>query len=244
MSSIRLLVLGVVRIFQPIHGYDIRRELLAWHADEWGNVAPGSIYNAIKTLTREGYLTVSGTAQIGARPERTSYELTAAGVTEHLRLLRESWREVKTPIDPLMPALAFMPILPRAEVIEMLRGRIEQIERMIGEARWAQKHLVGAAVTPATPHKGKKVPRKPDGSIDFDDDFKPEHVFETFELMIARTGCELEWSRGLIARLEAGRYQMGDDHELVENARVTKAAKDVKKARPRAKPARARATKR
>ncbi len=235
MSSIRLLVLGVVRVFQPIHGYDIRRELLSWHADEWGNVAPGSIYNAIKTLTREGYLSVSGTAQVGARPERTSYELTAAGGTEYLRLLREGWREVKTPIDPLMPALAFMPILPRAEVIEMLRGRIEQIERMIVEARWAQKHMVGSAVTPATPHKGKKVRRKPDGSIEHDDDFTPEHVFETFELMIARIGCELEWSRGLIARLEAGRYQMGDDHEPVEPARPTKA---------RAKPAPARSKKR
>ena len=28
MSSTRLLVLGAVRIFQPVHGYDVRRELL------------------------------------------------------------------------------------------------------------------------------------------------------------------------------------------------------------------------
>lgn len=36
----------MVRIFQPVHGYDVRRELVAWHAEEWANVAPGSIYNA------------------------------------------------------------------------------------------------------------------------------------------------------------------------------------------------------
>jgi hypothetical protein len=124
----------------------------------------------------------------------------------------------------------------------MLRGRIEQIERMIAEARWAQKHLVGAAVTPATPHKGKKVPRRPDGSIEFDDDFKPEHVFETFELMIARTGCELEWSRGLIARLEAGRYQMGDDHQITETARATKKTRATKATKPRGATPRARPT--
>jgi ABC-2 type transport system permease protein len=41
-----MLVLGVVRIFQPVHGYDVRRELVSWHAEGWGNVAPGSIYNA------------------------------------------------------------------------------------------------------------------------------------------------------------------------------------------------------
>lgn len=235
MSSIRLLVLGVVRIFQPIHGYDIRRELLSWHADEWGNVAPGSIYNAIKTLTREGYLSVSGTAQMGARPERTSYTLTDAGVTEHLRLLRDSWREVRLAVDPLMPALAFLPILPRAEVIEMLRGRIEQIERMIAEARWAQKHLVAESAAPPGVHSGKDVPRKKDGRIEFDDDFKPEHVFETFELMIARTASELEWSKGLIKRLEEGRYQMGMDHEQLEAARAAKKKPAAKKAPTRGK---------
>ena len=53
MSSTRLLVLGVVRIFQPVHGYDVRRELLSWRVDQWANVAPGSIYNALKTLTKE-----------------------------------------------------------------------------------------------------------------------------------------------------------------------------------------------
>ncbi|OLB73567.1 MAG: hypothetical protein AUI14_25850 [Actinobacteria bacterium 13_2_20CM_2_71_6] len=35
-----MLILGVVRLFQPVHGYDVRRELLSWHADEWANVAP------------------------------------------------------------------------------------------------------------------------------------------------------------------------------------------------------------
>ena len=43
MASTRLLVLGVVRIFQPVHGYDVRRELLSWRVDQWANVAPGSI---------------------------------------------------------------------------------------------------------------------------------------------------------------------------------------------------------
>ena len=60
-STTRLLVLGVVRLFQPVHGYEVRRELLSWRAQEWASVKPGSIYNALKTLTREGYLEVVGT---------------------------------------------------------------------------------------------------------------------------------------------------------------------------------------
>ena len=33
-----MLILGVVRWCQPVHGYDVRRELLSWHADEWANL--------------------------------------------------------------------------------------------------------------------------------------------------------------------------------------------------------------
>ena len=45
MTSNRLLVLGAVRIFQPVHGYLVRRELLSWHAEEWAHLNPGSVYN-------------------------------------------------------------------------------------------------------------------------------------------------------------------------------------------------------
>ena len=53
-SSTRLLVLGCVRIFQPVHGYFLRRELVSWEVDQWAHVHPGSIYNALKSLTRCG----------------------------------------------------------------------------------------------------------------------------------------------------------------------------------------------
>lgn len=237
MSSIRLLVLGVVRIFQPIHGYDVRRELISWRAEEWANVAPGSIYNAIKTLTREGYLEISGTGQVGARPERTSYELTAAGEREHMRLLREAWREVRLPVDPLMPALAFMTMLPRAELIGYLRDRIARMERMLADMRWAQAHLIaGPEKTAEYTSRKRKLPRKADGSLELDDDFKPEHVNETFELMMARIGSEAEWSRGFISRLAEGRYALADDATALPAARP--AAKSVKPAtKPASKPA-------
>ena len=38
MSATRLLVLGVVRIFQPVHGYFVRRELLSWRAESWAAI--------------------------------------------------------------------------------------------------------------------------------------------------------------------------------------------------------------
>jgi DNA-binding PadR family transcriptional regulator len=71
LTPTRLLVLGVVRLLQPVHGYDVRRELLSWQADEWANVAPGSVYGALKTMERDGWIEAVETSQAGARPART-----------------------------------------------------------------------------------------------------------------------------------------------------------------------------
>ena len=56
MSATRLLVLGVVRMYGSAHGYQVRRELLTWSADKWANVAPGSIYHALKKMAAEKLL--------------------------------------------------------------------------------------------------------------------------------------------------------------------------------------------
>ena len=56
VSATRLLVLGVVRIMQPVHGYDVRRELLSWGVEESANIKPGSIYSALKVLHKDGLI--------------------------------------------------------------------------------------------------------------------------------------------------------------------------------------------
>ena len=56
MSTTRLMILGLVRWMQPVHGYDVKRELESWNADEWTTIAPGSIYHALRKLAEEGML--------------------------------------------------------------------------------------------------------------------------------------------------------------------------------------------
>src|SRR5262249_53456335 len=115
MSSTRLLILGVVRALQPVHGYDVRRELVSWHAERWANVAYGSIYHALTKMTAEGLLEEVATEQRGNRPARTSYRITAPGETEFHRLLHEAWWTFQPSIDPFFAAISFMPCLNRAE---------------------------------------------------------------------------------------------------------------------------------
>ena len=183
MSSTRLLVLGAVRIFQPVHGYDVRRELLSWRVDKWANVAPGSIYNALKTLTKEKFLKVVGTGQIGGRPERTQYSLTPDGEKEYQALLRATWWKVAPPLDELMPALCFMPSLSAEELTAALENRIAALEGALKHLEFSRKEIH----PPET----------------------PEHVKELYDRMHAILNAEIPWARTLIGRLGRGAYEVG-----------------------------------
>src|SRR5690625_4410011 len=103
MSATRLLILGVIRIRQPVHGYDVRRELLSWQLEDWANLKPGSVYGAIRTLQRDGCIEVADRSAHNGRPERTAYALTGEGEKEFFVLLRQSWWTLTRAVEPLVP---------------------------------------------------------------------------------------------------------------------------------------------
>jgi DNA-binding PadR family transcriptional regulator len=191
-SSTRLLVLGVVRIFQPVHGYDVRRELLGWRANEWANVAPGSIYNALKTLTKDGLIEVVGTGAIGGRPERTSYRLTPDGEKEFQALLRETWWSVAEPVDPLAPAIAFMWAMRRDELVAALKHRVANVKGKMISDQYAIEY--------------------------YDDPYSKDQVREMIRLGTARVGAEIAWAEALIEKLEQGEYTFADERKPAEKA--------------------------
>jgi DNA-binding PadR family transcriptional regulator len=181
VASTRLLVLGVVRIFQPAHGYLVRRELMSWRVDQWAALHPGSIYNMLRSLERDGM--VEEVEAAGGKPQRTSYRLTADGETEFLTLLREAlWRV--DPHDPrtLLAGAAFMWALSREEVVAALEGRIAQLEAAHRSTRFA----VDSVRADAT---------------------KPSHVSELLLLADARLQGELVWVRELLERVRAGEHE-------------------------------------
>src|SRR6266542_4281519 len=102
VSATRLLVLGVVRMHGTAHGYQVRRELLTWSADRWGNVAPGSIYHALKQMAKEGLLDQVDIEPGGSGPDAASEYNFAA-------------------------ALTFLTALPRKRAISLLRHRMTQL---------------------------------------------------------------------------------------------------------------------
>src|SRR3712207_3282625 len=130
-----MMILGLIKWMQPVHGYDVRRELLSWQADKWANVHPGSIYHALRKLSEEGLLRTVATEQVGARPARTTYELTAKGAEEFESLLRGHWWNLEAPPDPFLAAFSFLPALPRTEAVAALRNRARQLEVGVAQLR-------------------------------------------------------------------------------------------------------------
>lgn len=189
MSTTRLLTLGAVRIFQPAHGYFVRRELLSWHAERWAHLNPGSIYNALRTLTREGYLEEVGTEAHGGRPARTSYRLTVDGETEFLGLLRHAlWNVDAYAADSLLAAWSFSWVLARDEVVAAFEHRLEQIDAGATASEFAIENLL----------------REPE---------KPSHVAEHIRLTQARLDGEARWTRTLLERIRHGEYNFAGERQ-------------------------------
>ncbi|KQU94297.1 PadR family transcriptional regulator [Devosia sp. Root105] len=188
MSNItRLVVLGAVRQFEPVHGYFLRRELMTWHVDEWANIQPGSIYNALKSLKQDGYIQENGTEAAGKRPERTIYQTTPNGVVELMRLLRQTLWTVETfDTKPVMALTSFMFLLSRAEVVAALKVRIAEIDAKVASNGFDISDVAKSSTTPA-------------------------YVREIFELSSLRLRAEQEWARGLYDRILSGAYTFADE---------------------------------
>src|SRR2546430_2208460 len=131
MSSIRLLILGVLMRKQPIHGYDVRRELEGYGADRWANVAYGSIYSALNKMADEELVAATNNDLDERTSARTEYVITERSRAEFDRLLHEYWWYLKPTIDPFQMALTFMDKLPPSELHSPLCHRPDQLRSSI-----------------------------------------------------------------------------------------------------------------
>ncbi|GAA1048404.1 PadR family transcriptional regulator [Arthrobacter russicus] len=179
----RLLVLGVVRIFEPAHGYLLLQELNSWRVDQWANVKPGSIYSTLRTLSKDGLLHVVSTTEAAGSAAKTSYRTTPDGIAEFERLVKRSITDVGSPsIATTMSGIGFLPFLERAEVIELFEQRQAALA--------AESDSLHAAVR------------------DFAETgpVAPPHVVEQFHFLASQVRGNLDWTTGILGRLRSGAY--------------------------------------
>lgn len=178
MSASRLLILGVLRFKQPAHGYEIRRELESWGAEQWANIAYGSIYHALSKMGEEGLLKPVETERVNNKPARTSYAVTETGEQEFQRLLREFWWEYKPVIDPFQVALTFMNAMPQDELLSALRYRANLYRSAVEGFEYGirSKAMAGA----------------------------PRHIAENLRLVVVQCEAAAEWAEQAIEKVERG----------------------------------------
>jgi len=192
-SATRLLILGGVRIFQPVHGYFLRRELVSWRVDEWANVHPGSIYNALRSLARAGLLEEVLTSSAGARPARTTYRLTPTGEHEFFDLLRSALSATDDPIA-FLAAINMTSTLPRSDVVDAVELHINALERQLELNGQLVDEMLASSEVPNT-------------------------ATEVVRVMIARTSGELTWALDYVARVRGGAYSfVGEEPDWTPSA--------------------------
>jgi DNA-binding PadR family transcriptional regulator len=79
MNISKFVVLGTLDITGAASGYDIMRQLDRKMISRWTNVKKGSIYNALKTLCKNGDIREVDRVKKGAFPTMTLYEITDSG---------------------------------------------------------------------------------------------------------------------------------------------------------------------
>lgn len=179
MSATRLLILGVLLKRPPIHGYDVRRELEMWGAEQWANIAYGSIYSALNKMAEEGLVEAVSTGENSKHVARTEYAITEKGKHVYEGLLREYWWNMKPIVDPFQVALTFMDSMPRDELLAALRHRARMLQSITESVEFVSKNKMSNPQT-------------------------PRHIAENLRLGIAHAEAELQWIEEVIGKVERG----------------------------------------
>jgi DNA-binding PadR family transcriptional regulator len=125
---------------RPMHPYEVATTLRQRNKHESVRLNYGSLYAVVESLERRGLIAPHATARVGRLPERTVYELTDSGLVETHDWLTEL---IATPVKDypaFEAALSFLPALPPADVVALLRERAQYLELEIAQDR-ARKEL-------------------------------------------------------------------------------------------------------
>jgi len=163
---------------RPMHPYEIAAQMRQRGLHEVIKLNYGALYAVVESLLESGLIASQETTREGRRPERTVYEVTAAGREMFTGWLREIIRQPAREYPIFTAAIALMGGLPMPEALSLMRERALLLERSIGEAE--ASHAVWLQTVPRI--------------------FMVEAEFA-----IHMKKAELEWVRRIIDDIEHGR---------------------------------------
>jgi len=133
---------------RPMHPYEMGVLLKQRRKEESIKFRYGSLYTVIDLLLGRGCIAARETEREGRRPERTVYEITAAGLDELHAWMVDLIGQPAKEYPRFEAALCLLPVLPPDEALALLRRRLELIEDDAAVLA-RQIEQVGAANFPA-----------------------------------------------------------------------------------------------
>ncbi|GAB2481098.1 PadR family transcriptional regulator [Nocardiopsis aegyptia] len=118
---------------EPMHAYRMQQLIKERHKDTIVNIAQrNSVYQTLDRLLRDGLVEVRETSREGKRPRSTVYQLTGEGRETLMSWLRTMLSTPAREFPEFPVALASLPALPVAEVVDLLERRVSALEELLG----------------------------------------------------------------------------------------------------------------
>jgi DNA-binding PadR family transcriptional regulator len=138
------MALGTLARYGPQHGHQIRRIAEVTNVGEWGGVSVGALYRELRVMERDGLVERVRTEQVGRRPERTVYQITAEGHLELITLREQAIGPAGlSGPDPVGVALSFASFgVDREELRATLQVRRNRLAISAEEIAASRERLV------------------------------------------------------------------------------------------------------
>jgi DNA-binding PadR family transcriptional regulator len=143
LTALGFVVLGLLAE-RPMHPYEMYQTVIDRQEDRLVKVRPGSLYHTVARLADHQLIRAAGTDRAGNRPERTVYELTKSGRVAQIEWCTEYLGTPVREYPNFAIALHECHNLPREQVVELLRNRIQRQGNEVAQLRaicdWLRDH--------------------------------------------------------------------------------------------------------
>ena len=141
-----LLLLGIL-LSHNVHGYELS-EMLKHNLGTPIAMKKSNAYRLLNAMEKDGLITHTE-AKAGNRPVRRVYSISGAGEKAFKKLLRENIAAYAEPEFPSMVGIDLISLLPNDEAIQLLKERLEIIERKEQAFAELPEEIMGAHPTAA-----------------------------------------------------------------------------------------------
>ena len=138
---------------RPMYPYEMASLLRERGKDQAIKINWGSLYTVVQNLEKNGFIKAVQVVREGRQPERTTYRITDAGRAEVKDWLRELLGEPEREYSRFEAGLSDAGSLAPAEVIALLRQRLDRLDKGNQENAASLAMLLQSQQTPVLSQK-------------------------------------------------------------------------------------------